>query len=207
MSKRVVIIASGETERRSLPHLVAHLKSEDILVVEVRRPDGNKNLNVDMAERLVKAAWYAPRDNVRPDKFVILVDTDDKDAEDVLLPFRKELRERLGQKITASLQFAYAQWHLEAWYFADVTNLRKYLGRDPGHVDPSQPDNIENPKLQLKHLLGNRVYTAVVSEEIAKTMDAQTIAQRSPSFRSCLDAVRNGVPKRDDLQQPDALLK
>ena len=30
MSKHVVVIASGETERRSLPHLVAYLQSEEI---------------------------------------------------------------------------------------------------------------------------------------------------------------------------------
>ncbi len=56
MSKNVVVIASGETERRALPHLVAHLQADDIFVVEVRRPDGNKALNVEMAEKLVKAA-------------------------------------------------------------------------------------------------------------------------------------------------------
>ena len=59
MSKQVVVIASGETERRSLPHLAAHLHAEDIFVVEVRRPDRSKALSVEMVEKLVKAAWWA----------------------------------------------------------------------------------------------------------------------------------------------------
>ena len=192
MSKNVVVIASGETERRSLPHLVAHLHTEDIVVVEVRRPDGNKALTVEMAEKLVKAAWYAPTKNVTPDKFVILVDADGKDPDQVLRPLREQLSGRLRPKITAALQFACAQWHLEASYFADVTGLRAYLGRDPGNIDTSQPDEIQNPRLHLTNLLGDRAYTAVVSEEIARQLNAQTIAARSASFHGFLEAVRNG---------------
>ncbi len=192
MSKRVVVIASGETERRSLPHLGAHLRAEGILIAEVRRPDGNKALSVEMAERLVKAAWYAPADNIVPDKFVVLADVDGKDPTEVIRRFREQLPGRLGPKITAALQFAYAQWHLEAWYFADSSGLREYLGTALGSVDASNPDEIQNPKLHLKQLLGDRVYTAVVSEEIAKKLDPATIAQRSPSFRGFQEAVRNG---------------
>jgi len=193
MTKHVVVIASGETERRSLPHLVAHLQEEDIRVVEIRRPDGNKALNLDMAEKLIKAAWYAPTDNVPPNKFVILVDVDGKDPDMVLKPFREKLKGRLGPKITANLQFAFAQWHLEAWYFADPKGIRAYLdGRDLGSADASQPDQIRNPKLHLKNLLAERAYTAVVSEEIAKQLDARTISARSPSFCGFLEAIRNG---------------
>ncbi|MEX2142355.1 MAG: DUF4276 family protein [Pirellulales bacterium] len=193
MSKRVIVIASGETERRSLPHLVAHLRAEDIYVVEVRRPDGNKALNVEMAEKLVKAAWYAPTDSLTPDKFVILVDTDAKDPDQVLRPFREQLPGRLGARIKATVQFAYAQRHLEAWYFADFDNLRKCLGgRDLGSVDASQPDKIQDPKRHLKNLLEDRAYTAVVSEQIASKLKAEAIADRSASFRRFLEAVRNG---------------
>jgi hypothetical protein len=191
MGKDVVVIASGETERRSLPYLVAHLRAEDLEVIEVRIPPGGKALNVEMAERLVKASWFA-RTHDPPDKFVILVDTDGKAPDDVLHPFREQLRGRLGTRIDAQLQFACAQWHLEAWYFADSAGLRGYLGRDPGNVDTSKPDEIRNPKLHLKQLLGDRVYTAVISEEIARTLNPQTIAGRSPSFQRFLEAVRNG---------------
>ncbi len=192
MSKRVVVIASGETERRSLPHLVAHLHAEGISVVEVRRPDRNKVLNVEMAVKLVNAVWYAPPENATPDKFVILVDADGKDPAQVLHPFRDQLPKRLRPRISATLQFAYAQWHLEAWYFADPAALRAYLGRDAGNVDTSKPDEIQHPKLHLKQLLGDRAYTAVISEEIARRLSAQTITQRSPSFRTFLESVRDG---------------
>lgn len=191
MSKHVVVIASGETERRSLPYLVAHLRADDISVDEVRIPPRGRPLEVEMAEKLVKATWYQ-RIADPPDKFVLLVDADGGDPGEVLRRFQEELPRRLGPKIQATIQYAYAQWHLEAWYFADFVGLRKYLGRDPGHVDTSQPDDIQNPKLHLKHLLADRVYTPLVSEEIARQLIGQTIAQRSPSFQGFIDAVRNG---------------
>ncbi|PKB70426.1 MAG: hypothetical protein BZY87_10700 [SAR202 cluster bacterium Io17-Chloro-G6] len=192
MSKSVVVIASGETERRSLPHLLEHLQKEDIFISEVRIPNRNKDLDVGMAERVIKAAWYSPTGGVIPDKFVVLVDTDGSPPEEVLHPFRNQLRSRLPDAITASLQFAYAQWHLEAWYFADDAGIREVLGRDSGNIDSSQPDAIQNPKLHLKNLLGDRVYTSVISEEIARRVNVETIAQCSESFRGFLDSVRNG---------------
>ena len=191
MGKNVVVIASGETERRSLPHLLAHLQAEDIALVEVRIPPLGKALNVEMTEKLVKASWFE-RIAAPPDKFVVLVDADGRTPDDVLRPFREQLPGRIGATIGAQLQFACAQWHLEAWYFADISALRGYLNRDPGSVDPSKPDEIQHPKFHLKHLLGKRAYTAVVSEEIAKRLNAETIGQRSPSFQGFLQAVRNG---------------
>jgi hypothetical protein len=192
VGKRVVVIASGETERRSLPHLVAHQETEDVRVLEVRIPPGGKALNLETAERLVKAVWYQ-RISAPPDKFVILVDADGRNPDDIIRPFREQLPTRIGAKVAASLQFACAQWHLEAWYFADGAALRDYLGRDTGNVDISTPDEIQNPKLHLKHLLGTRVYTAVVSEEIATRVNPNRLGQCSPSFRTFLDAIRNGV--------------
>lgn len=59
-------------------------------------------------------------------------------------------------------------------------------------MDTANPDEIENPKLHLKNVLGNRFYTAQTSEEIARTLDSRTIAQRSPSFEGFLEAVMNG---------------
>jgi len=194
MGKRVVIIASGETERRSLPHLVEHLQAQDIVVTEVRIPPGHRSLNVQMAEKLVKAAWFDKEIDARPDKFVVLVDTNGMSAEDVLSPFQDQLAGRIGPNVTAQLQLAYAQRHLEAWYFADESGLRKYLGGSLGSIDASAPDQIENPKEHLKNLLGETAYTAVISEGIAKALEAQRISQRSPSFQGFLDAVRNGSP-------------
>jgi len=190
MAKRVIVIAEGETERRSLRCLLAHLAKDDIVVAEVLK--AKRRLDLETARKLVVSAWFAPPDYIAPDKFVILVDVDGKNPDDVLRPLRDELPRRLGPKVKASLQFAYAQWHLEAWYFADISNLRAYLGRDPGNVDASHPDEIQNPKQHLQNLLGNRAYTSIVSEEIANQLDPQTIAQRSPSFQGFLQAVRNG---------------
>ena len=190
MARNVIVLASGETERHALPHLLSHLRNRGVSLVEVRIPPRNGALSVRMAERLIKAAWYERLD-APPEKFVILVDVDGKLPDRVLDPFRA-LPERLGDEIGATILYTYAQWHLEAWYFADAANLQSYLGRAPGNVDTSTPDGIQNPKLHLKHLLGNRVYTARISEEIAIRLDAPTIAERSPSFRGFVDAVMNG---------------
>ena len=195
MTKRVIIVASGETERRALPHLARHLESRAVAVHEVRVPPRNKALDVEMASKLIKAAWYENL-NAPPDKFVLVVDLDGADPENFLEPFRKRLPGR-DEGIGADVLCAYAQEHLEAWYFADAKNLRSYLGRELGPIDTSRPDAIRNPKLHLRHLLGERVYTALVSEEIASGLDADAIAARSPSFGRFLDAIRNG----DELTQ------
>ena len=185
----MVVIASGETERRALPHLLDHLHERDI---RVRIPPRNRALNVRTAFSLIQASLYDYGDR-QPDKFVILVDTDGKEPDEVLQHLKRELPKRLGEQFGPSVQYAYAQWHLEAWYFADAASLRGYLGgRDLGSVDASQPDKIQNPKLHLKNLLSDDVYTARVSEEIAETLNAETISGRSPSFNGLLDAVKNG---------------
>ena len=150
-----------------------------------------------MVQSLIRAAWYGSFDSP-PDKFVVLVDTDGKSPSEALAPFR-DLPGRL-RDVTAMVLFVYAQWHLEAWYFGDAANLRDYLGGALGSVDTSKPDEIENPKLHLRKLLSNQrgsVYTARVSEEIAGKLDAQTISQRSPSFRGFMDAVMNGDSAAD----------
>ena len=195
MTKRVIILASGETERRALPHLLAHLRDRGVSVEEVRIPRHGV-LSVQTAERLIKAAWYERLGVCSPDKFVILLDVDGKLPDKVLEPFRA-LPERLRDEIGAAIRCAYAQWHLEAWYFADAANLEGYLDRSLGKVDTSKPDEIQNPKLHLKHLLDGRVYTSRVSEEIASRIDAPTIAERSPSFKGFVDTVMNGPGHRD----------
>ena len=93
----------------------------------------------------------------------------------------------------ADVLVAYAQQHLESWYFADSKNLREYLGRSLGSADPSSPDTIHDPKRHLINLLGGRVYTARTSEEIAKRLDGRTIEERSPSFSGFVEALRNGT--------------
>ena len=59
MAKRVIVIASGETERLSLPHLLSYLKEEGIYVDDVRIPPRNRTSLMSMTvESLIKAAWY-----------------------------------------------------------------------------------------------------------------------------------------------------
>lgn len=191
MSKHVIIVASGETERRALPRLVRYLRDQGIVAEDVRIPPRNMALNVDMAEKLIKAAWYENLDPP-PDKFVVVMDVDRTGPTEVLEPMRTQLSGRV-RDVSADVLYAYAQAHLEAWYFADADNLRAYLGRALGHVDTSKPDEIDNPKLQLRNLLGERVYTARVSAGIAETLDAETIVQRSPSFGAFVHALMNGT--------------
>ncbi len=155
-----MVIASGETERRALPHLLAHLHDCD-MDIRVRIPPRNGALNVRTAFRLIQASLYDYGDRL-PDKYVILVDTDGKEPDEVLRHLKEGLPNLLGDQFRRSVLYAYAQWHLEAWYFADAMNLRDFLcGRDLGSVDTSQPDKIENPKRHLKNLLQDNSYTRV----------------------------------------------
>lgn len=159
--KRVVVIASGETERRALPRLLSPLRGQGIALREVLVPPRHMALTVDMAEKLIKAAWYA-NPSEPPAKFVVLVDVDRSTPEDVVGPIRSALPGRLSG-IGADVLVAYAQQHLEAWYFADSQNLRAYLRRALGSVDASAPDGIEDPKRHLMGLLAERSYTARIS--------------------------------------------
>ena len=144
-----------------------------------------------MADKLIKAAWFANA-AAPPDKFVVLLDTDGKGPAEVTGPFRGEL----GPGIMRPVLVAYAHHHLEAWFFADAANLRRWLGgRALGSVDDSRPDEIQNPKQHLKNLLGSTVYTSRTAEDIARELNAEIIAQRSPSFRGFLEAVVNGPSK------------
>ena len=162
MAKHVVVIASGETERRALPHLLAHIRDQGIDVT-VRIPPRNRSLKVAVVYSLIQSTLYDIGGSP-PDKYVILVDVDGKVPDEVLDPLRIELSNRLSGGFGPSVQYAYAQWHLEAWYFADARNLRSYFGgRALGNVDTSQADEIQNPKLHLKNLLGSdQTYTARV---------------------------------------------
>ena len=144
MAKNVIVLASGETERRALPHLLFHLRDCGVSLMEVRIPPRNGELRVQMAERIIKAAWYERLD-APPDKFVILLDVDGKPSNRVLEPFRA-LPERLGGEVEATVLYAYAQWHLEAWYFADAVGLRGYLhGRTLGTSTPPSPTGFRIP--------------------------------------------------------------
>ena len=196
MPKRVVVIASGETERRALPLLVEHLAEQSVAVEDVRVPPRHRAITVAVAERIIRSVWFERPPDARPHKFVVLLDADGKRPEDVIAPIHADLPSRL-RDIGASIQFAWAQQHLEAWYFADAKGLRHHLDRNLGNVDPSQPDAIDNPKLHLKNLLDPLPYTSLVAAEIAAGLDAGTILERSPSFGGFIAAVKNGAGETD----------
>lgn len=189
MAKRVVVIASGRTEREALPHLTKHF-GEIGYKFDIRIPPRNRPLIPNIATLLVKAAWWelSGRGEV-PNKFVVLVDADGRSPAERLLPF-KEACSKL-KDIAAPILATAAQWHLEAWFFGHAEALREFLGRDLGNVDASAPDSITNPKLHLRHLLGD-VYHSRLAGEIASRLSASVIRDRSPSFASFEEAVRNG---------------
>ena len=195
MVKRVVVIASGPTEQRVLPVLLANEQNTQI---EVLIPPRNGALTVDAALALIRSTIYGdPKES--PNKYVVLLDVDGKMPDQVLSPFKDNIPDRLESHVQGLVHFSYAQWHLEAWFFADASGLRGYFdGSSLGSVDPTNPDNIQNPKNHLKNLLRElRLYTARVSEEIAGFLDDDTIASRSPSYRNFRDAIRNGEASLD----------
>jgi hypothetical protein len=184
----VILVASGETERTALPHLLLHLESAGVSLGDVRTPPHHRNLDGPMAARLVIAAYWSVYP--RPEKFVVLVDADADEPSAVAGGVRHDLLPRVADLGVPVLVVA-AKWHLEAWFFADAPGLREYLKRDLGAVDPSQPDAIINPKNHLKNLLG-RTYTARIAAEIAEGLSATAITQSSPSYRGLERAMMNG---------------
>ena len=191
MAKRVVVVASGLTEQHALPRLLSDLGDQGI-TVDVRIPPRNRSLSVDSANSLILSAWYESAAS-NPDKFVVLLDVDGQSPDQVIPDFQNRLQNVLRPVLTSRVLYCYAQWHLEAWFFADSANLRRYLGgRSLGSVDVSRPDEIQNPKNHLRNLLEGRLYTATVSGKIAESLDTRTISSRSPSFSGFREAIQNG---------------
>ena len=187
-----MVVVSGETDRRSVPHLCRQFSNQAGLF-EVRKPPGNAALTPEQASKLIKAAWYEMYGRgLPPDKFVVLVDTDAHDPPEVARPF-EEMVAHLAD-IPAPRFVATAVRHLEAWFFGHSEKLREFLGRDLGSIDSSRPDEIDDPKLHLKHLLksGSRVYTALVAEQIAAQLDPLLIEGRSRSFAGFITKLKNG---------------
>ena len=191
-TKRVVVIASGITERRALPHLLTGVDDGTVAAEDVRFPPRHHQMTPEEVVKVIKAVWWE-RTGAPPDKIVVLVDTDRKTPEEALADLKEKLPKRLRPEMRTVVKYAYAQRHLEAWFFADASSLKTVLNISLGREDYSRPDEMENPKLHLGHLLGkDRQYTSRVSEEIARGLDPAVIERKSPSFRGFLAAVRNG---------------
>lgn len=99
---------------------------------------------------------------------------------------------------------------LESWILADSTRIAATLSVTPGKI-PLDPDELENPKRRLieivRHYSRSRQtqadllpvaqslmrvgpgYTLKLSEFIRNTWDIEEASKRSPSLRSCLNAL------------------
>lgn len=191
MGSKVVVIASGLTEREALPHLTKHLSDAGVSVVDVRIPPRNRPLTPPLVRDLIKAVWWETYTRGDPpDKFVVLIDADGKPPDVLMAPFQEACAQL--HDISARCLVAAVQWHLEAWFFAHAESLRSFLGKSLGAVDPSAPDAIINPKLHLKHLL-DRPYTSRTAGEIARRLTPEVIRSRSPSFAEFEASLKNGV--------------
>lgn len=183
---RVVVIASGETERKALPKLCRDFNEPEYTLVNVLVPPRTGCLSPEMALRLAKSV------RSEADKIVVLVDADGKSPEAVLGGFRAKFQN--WPPWPRPVLLVHAQWHLEAWFFADATGLRNFLkDQELGHL-PANPDEIPRPKLRLQQLLSPMLYTSLTAQAIAATIQPQNAEDRSPSFAQFRAAMRNGKP-------------
>jgi uncharacterized protein DUF4276 len=191
----VLVIASGSTEFEALPVLLRESLSEIGRQVEVRFPPKHQKLDARMAAQLIKAGYWSLYP--RPQKAVVLVDCDARARNEVIDQIRTTLTPLVQDLMAGGLQLfvAAAKWHLEAWFFADPERLQQILGRDLGGVTPGNPDEISNPKQHLINLLryGDRIYTARVAAEIARTLRPAIILAASPSFSAFDSEIRDGA--------------
>jgi hypothetical protein len=195
-TKKVVVIASGETERKALPHLSRDLREHGIDVSDIRSlPQLGEQGRDERLRGTIKSAWYDLSGRGQPpNKFVVLVDADGKPPDEVVAPIRAACAHL--RDIPVACIVTAAKWHLEAWFFGDEQGLREYLGRDLGSVDPSDPDQILDPKRHLKNLLKG-TYGRDTAEEIARRVRPSIIRTHSPSFNAFEQALRNGKDSQD----------
>ncbi len=191
MVRKIVVIASGETERQALPRLVEQYGSRGVILREPVRTPPHGRIDGEIAVRLVRAAAGELQANP-PARFVVLVDTNGKDPGTVTGSIDQAL---LRLSVPVPVLVARATQHLESWFFADEAGLRSYFGgRSLGGVDPSEPDAIQAPKQHLRNLLRPRVYTARVAGEIAVGLSVERIWSKSPSFRTFEQALLSPDP-------------
>src|SRR5712692_9140864 len=115
-TKRVVVIASGDTERRALPHLSRDLCEHGIEVSDIRSlPQLGGRVRDERLRGTIKSAWYelSPRGQP-PNKFVVLVDADGKHPDDVVAPLRAACAHL--RDIPVACIVTAAKWRLEAWF-------------------------------------------------------------------------------------------
>ena len=191
----VLIVASGNTEFEALPPLLRDSLNDIGRRVDVRFPPNHRRLDAPMAARLVKAGYWSLYP--RPPKAVVLVDCDSVAPLEVAAQMRERVAPLLTDLTTRGLQVlvAVAKWHLEAWFFGDPDRLRATLGRDLGQIVLADPDSIDNPKQHLINLLGttDRIYSARVAADIARSVEPSVVAVASSSFAEFEMAVRNGA--------------
>lgn len=194
----VLVVASGSTERAALPHLLREVESgTNHRLVEVVIPPGHRALNGKIVSQLATAGyWKHHAGGSEVGKIVVLHDADRRDPGAVREELESEL-ESLLTKLTnrgVHVLVAVAKPHIEGWFYADGESLRDFLGRDLGAAGGCAPDDMENPKLHLTHLLKQRGrhYTARTAGEIASRTDPGRCRTRSPSFAAFELAVRNG---------------
>ncbi len=187
MGKQVLVVASGRTELAAVRHLLRSTR-ELIESLDIRTVLHGR-VTIDQATKIVRGAWFE-RLYVTPlDKAVVLTDCDGASWNESVERLA-EIRLRL-QDLPLPILIAAANWHLEAWFFADADGLRSALGRSLGGVNTSSPDDIQNPKLHLRNILA-KPYTSRVAGEIARKIRPEIARTRSPSFQHFETSVLNG---------------
>ena len=126
MAKKIVVIVTGETDRRSIPR-VCRDAFEQAEWFEVRKPPGNAALTPEQAKKLIKAAWYEMCGRGRaPDKFVMLIDANNHEPLEAARPF-EEMAAHLAD-VTAPKLVTAAVRHLEAWFLAIRRSFGSFWG-------------------------------------------------------------------------------
>ena len=187
-----LILASGLKEWYALPVLCRHF-CEDA-GVRVVFPDHSAAL-IHQVAPLLQLHW---RPDVDP-PCVILVDTHRLSPSQAMEPVQQKVdamvqRGDLSPAARNSIRWAYAQPHLEAWFFADPSGLARYIGCD--EADLGVPGTIRDPQgvlrgLMTQHMPGRRRnYGASRAKDIADGLDARVVLANSPSFKTLIDAIQ-----------------
>jgi hypothetical protein len=82
---------------------------------------------------------------------------------------------------------------IEAWLLADEAAIQKVCGR--GRTI-NNPETLQDPKTELRHLLAPNQYTSTVAESIAAEANVDIIAKRCSSFRKLRDCLAEGSHAR-----------
>lgn len=174
----LVFLLEERSTERLLNVLLPKILPAEVSYITIPH-EGKSDLQKSLSHKLV--GW-----NVPDTKFVVIQDQDSNDCIEL-----KKVLEEVCLKSGKDVLIRIACHEMEAWYFGDMKAVSKAYGKDFTKYSRKSrfrnPDNIVNPKKELKKMIPEHEQLAG-AERIGPHMDIEN--NTSHSFNVLIDGIR-----------------